>query len=61
MRFNIEGWIPTELEQSLRDGSFDKKMESGTAVPDIDADLLDVSEFNEAMSELKREISNWTP
>jgi hypothetical protein len=61
MRFNIEGWIPTELEQSLMDGSFDKKMESGTAVPDIDADLLDVSEFNEAMSELKREISSWTP
>ena len=43
------------------DGSFDKEMESGTAIPDIDADLLDVSEFNEAMSELKREISNWTP
>ena len=61
MRFNIEGWIPIELEQSLMDGSFDKKMESGTAVPDIDADLLDVSEFNEAMSELKREISSWTP
>ena len=61
MRFNIEGWIPTELEQSLMDGSFDKKMESGTAVPDIDADLLDVLEFNEAMSELKREISSWTP
>ena len=61
MRFNIEGWIPTELEQSLMDGSFDKKMESVTAVPDIDVDLLDVSEFNEAMSELKREISSWTP
>ena len=61
MRFNIEGWIPTELEQSLMDGSFDKKMESGTAIPDINADLLDVSEFNEAMSELKREISSWTP
>ena len=61
MRFNIEGWIPIELEQSLMDGSFDKKMESGTAVPDIDADLLDVLEFNEAMSELKREISSWTP
>ena len=61
MRFNIEGWIPTELERSLMDGCFDKKMESGTAIPDIDADLLDVSEFNEAMSELKREISSWTP
>ena len=61
MRFNIEGWIPTELEQSLMDGSFDKEMESGTAIPDIEADLLDVSEFNEAMSELKREISSWTP
>ena len=28
MRFNIEGWIPTELEQSLMDGSFDKNIES---------------------------------
>ena len=56
MRFNIEGWIPTELEQSLMDGSFDKEMESGVDIPDIDADLLDVLKFNEAMSELKREI-----
>ena len=61
MRFNIEGWIPTELEQSLMDDSFDKEMKSGVDIPDIDADLLDVLEFNEAMSELKREISNWTP
>ena len=61
MRFNIEGWIPTELEQSLMDGSFDKEMESGVDIPDIDADLLDVLKFNEAMSELKREISSWTP
>ena len=59
MRFNIEGWIPTELEQSLMDGSFDKEMESGVDTPDIEADLLDVSEFNEAMEELKREISTW--
>ena len=43
------------------DGSFDKEMESGVDIPDIDAYLLDVLEFNEAMSELKREISNWTP
>ena len=43
------------------DGSFDKEMESGTAIPDINADLLDVLEFNEAMSELKREIYSWAP
>ena len=61
MRFNIEGWIPTELEQSLMDGSFDEEMESGVDIPDIDADLLDVLEFNEAMSELKREIYCWAP
>lgn len=61
MRFNIEGWIPTELEQSLMDGSFEEKMKSGVDTPDVEADLLDVSEFNEAMSELKREISSWTP
>ena len=61
MRFNIEGWIPTELEQSLMDGSFDKKMKSGVDIPDIDADLLDVLEFNEAISELKREIYSWAP
>jgi hypothetical protein len=41
------------------DGSFDKEMESGTAIPDIDADLLDALEFNEAMSKLKREIYSW--
>ena len=61
MRFNIEGWIPTELEQSLMDGSFDKEMKSGVDIPDIDADLLDVLEFNEAISELKREIYSWAP
>ena len=59
MRFNIEGWIPTELEQSLMDGSFEEKMKSGVDTPDIDTELLDVSEFNEAMEELKREISTW--
>ena len=61
MRFNIEGWIPTELEQSLMDGSFDEKMKSAVDTPDIEADLLDVLEFNEAMSELKREIYSWAP
>ena len=59
MRFNIEGWIPTELEQSLMDGSFEEKMKSRVDTPDVEADLLDVSEFNEAMEELKREISTW--
>lgn len=43
------------------DGSFDKEMESGVDIPNIDADLLDVLEFNEAMSELKREIYSWAP
>ena len=61
MRFNIEGWIPTELEQSLMGGSFDEKMKSRVDIPDIDADLLDVLEFNEAISELKREIYSWAP
>lgn len=57
MSFNIEGWIPTELEQSLIDGSFDAEMASCKDIPDIDADMLDISEFNEAMEELKGEIS----
>ena len=43
------------------DGSFDEKMKSGVDIPDIDADLLDVLEFNEAISELKREIYSWAP
>ena len=43
------------------DGSFDKEMKSGVDIPDIDADLLDVLEFNEAMSEIKREIYSWAP
>ena len=43
------------------DGSIDEKMKSGVDIPDIDADLLDVLEFNEAISELKREIYSWAP
>ena len=43
------------------DGSFDEKMKSGVDIPDIDADLLDVLEFNEEISELKREIYSWAP
>ena len=41
------------------DGSFEEKMKSGVDTPDVEADLLDVSEFNEAMEELKRELSTW--
>ena len=40
MGFNIEGWIPTELEQSLIDGSFDAEMASRDDIPKIDDDLL---------------------
>ena len=41
------------------DGSFNEEGKSGVDTPDIDTDLLDISEFNEAMEELKREISTW--
>jgi hypothetical protein len=34
-------------------------MADGKDIPDIDADLPDISEFNEAMEELKIEISTW--
>ena len=59
MVFNIDGWVPSELEQSLMDGSFDEEVKSGVDTPYIDTDLLDISEFNEAMEDLKREISTW--
>ncbi|MBR1955951.1 MAG: hypothetical protein IKA13_01395 [Bacteroidales bacterium] len=58
MSFNIEGWVPTPLEESLMDGSFDKII-TESATPVIDDDLLDVQEFNAAMEELKNEIASW--
>ena len=42
MGFNIEGWIPTELEQSLMDGSFDAEMAGHKDIPEVDDDLLDI-------------------
>ena len=59
MCFDIEGWIPTELEQSLMDGSFDAEMGGCEDIPEIDDDLLDISEFNDAMEKLKSEIATW--
>ena len=59
MGFNIEGWIPTELEQSLIDGSFDAEMASRDDIPKINDDLLDISEFSLAMEKLKSEIATW--
>ena len=58
MGFNIEGWIPTELEQSLIDGSFDAEMASRDDIPKIDDYLLDISELNDAMEKLKSEIAS---
>ena len=58
MGFNIEGWIPTKLEQSLIDGSFDAEMASRDDIPKIDDNLLDISEFNDAMEKLKSEIAS---
>ena len=59
MSIYIEGWIPTELEQSLIDGSFNAQMAGCKDVPEIDDDLLDISEFNDAMEKLKSEIATW--
>lgn len=52
---NIEGWIPTQLEKGLMDGSFEEYAKHVT-LPEIADDLLEVMEFNEAMQELKRDI-----
>lgn len=54
MPMNIEGWIPTPLEEELMNGRFEDCMSED--LPDIDEDLLEVMEFNEAMNELKSEI-----
>ena len=51
MSFKIEGWIPSPLEESLMDGSFDLAAKEAVT-PSIDDDLLDVREFNVAMQEL---------
>lgn len=40
MKFDIERWIPTDLEQSLMDGSFDKAMVYGAESTDINADFM---------------------
>ena len=53
---NIEGWKPTPLEEALMNGTF--KEDPNGKYLDIDKDLLNVMEFNEAMGELKREINN---
>lgn len=53
---NIEGWKPTPLEEALMNGTF-KEDPNGKHL-DIDEDLLNVMEFNEAMEELKREINS---
>ena len=58
MSFKIEGWIPSPLEESLMDGSFDLAAKEAVT-QSIDADLLDVREFNVAMQELKDEIATW--
>ena len=41
------------------DGSFDAEMVGCKDIPEIDDDLLDISEFNDAMEKLKSEIASW--
>ena len=55
MPMNIEGWIPTPMEEELMNGRFEDCVSKD--LPDIDEDLLEVMEFNEAMNELKKELA----
>ena len=41
------------------DGSFDAEMAGCEDIPVIDDDLLDISEFNDAMEKLRSEITSW--
>ena len=41
------------------DGSFDAEMAGCKDIPEVVDDLLDISEFNDAMEKLKSEIASW--
>jgi len=58
MDIRIENWTPTALEQSLIDRTFaDNIIEA--ELEDMPEDLLEVQDFEEAMEDLRREITTW--
>lgn len=62
MNIKIEGWIPTPLEQSLMDGSFDKKLDErkiAEAIASMPQDLLEAQSFEDAMADLKQDMESW--
>ena len=57
MKINIEGWVPTPLEQALIDGTIDEVLAGMDLHPEeVPDDLLEFQEFGEAMDEIIREI-----
>lgn len=59
--FILEGWIPTPLEQSLMDGTFEQTLSESIddSYDDIPSDFLEVQDFDTAMQEIKDEIDRW--
>lgn len=53
----VEGWVPSPVEQSLIDGTFDELYadQDDEPVPD---DMLEFEDFHEAMEELRSELED---
>lgn len=57
--FLLEGWEPTPVEQALMNGTFKPTLkEFQEACEEIPKDFLEIQDFNTAMEEIKRDISN---
>ena len=59
--FLLEGWIPTPVEQSLMDGTFNDLINESVeqSFEDIPSDFLELQEFHTAMEDIKSEIDRW--
>lgn len=54
--FNLEGWIPTPVEQALMDGTFDELLNESAEsdIEEIPSDFLAVQDFETAMEEIMK-------
>lgn len=59
--FILEEWIPTQVEQSLIDGTFNELINESMeeSLNDIPSDFLQLQDFDTAMEEIKSEIDKW--
>ena len=59
--FILEGWIPSQVEQSLIDGTYNDLINESIeeSLNDIPNDFLQLQDFDAAMEEIKSEIDKW--